>query len=162
MPTAPGRASDSGAVGRRDGPGTRPHDKRALNSFIEQALTEHEIRMLDAGAAVRTYCYVSDAVELMWRILLTGNETIYNVGGRHVTTIAALADTIGRLTGATVIPDPPWTGVAGAPDALHLDLTRVDTEFAKRQYIDLERGLSATIESQRDLYAGRGFNVSRA
>jgi len=144
------------------GPGTRPHDKRALNSFIERALTDHEIRMLDAGAAVRTYCYVSDAVELMWRILLTGNETVYNVGGRSITTIAALAGTIGRLTGAAVIPGPPQAGVAGAPNALHLDLTRVDAEFGKREYIGLEQGLSATIEWQRGLYAGRGHDVPHA
>jgi len=142
------------------GPGTRPHDRRALNSFIERALTEHEIWMLDAGVAVRAYCYVSDAVELMWRILLTGKETVYNVGGRHATTIAALAGTIGRLTGAAVIPGPSQAGVPGAPEALHLDLTRVDTEFGKREYIDLEEGLSATIEWQRGLYAGHGTDVS--
>ena len=143
------------------GPGTRPHDKRALNSFIERALTEGEIRMLDAGSAIRTYCYVSDAVELMWRILLNGNETVYNVGGRSATTIAALAGTIGRLTGARVIPGPSRAGVAGAPEALRLDLTRVDTEFGQREYIELEQGLSATIEWQRGLYAGRGPDPSR-
>lgn len=138
------------------GPGTRPHDKRALNSFIERALTEGEIRMLDAGAAVRTYCYVSDAVELMWRILFTGAETVYNVGGRSATTIAELAGAIGRLTGAAVFAGPPQAGVAGAPEALHLDLTRVETEFGAREYVGLEAGLAATIAWQRPFYAHAG------
>jgi nucleoside-diphosphate-sugar epimerase len=143
------------------GPGTRPHDKRALNSFIERALTEGEIRMLDAGAAVRTYCYVSDAVELMWRILFTGAETVYNVGGRSVTTIAELAGTIGRLTGAAVFPGSLQAGVAGAPEALRLDLTRVEAEFGPREYVGLEAGLSATIAWQRPFYEGREPGAAR-
>lgn len=135
------------------GPGTRPHDKRALNSFIERALTDGEIRMLDAGEAVRTYCYVADAVELMWAILLGGRETVYNVAGRSVTTIADLAAAIGRLTGVPVTRGPAGTGVAGAPQTLHLDLSRVDAEFGHRELVGLEQGLAATIEWQRHLYA---------
>jgi nucleoside-diphosphate-sugar epimerase len=134
------------------GPGTRPHDKRALNGFIEQALTSGEIRMLDAGAAVRTYAYVADAVDRLWRVLLTGRDTIYNVGGRQLTTIAGVAEIIGRLTGVTVTPGPAGTGVAGAPDALKLDLTRVNTEFGVPDEVPLEEGLAATIAWQRQLY----------
>lgn len=134
------------------GPGTRPHDKRALNTFIAQGLTTGEIRMFDAGGAVRTYGYVADAVERLWQILLAGRETVYNVGGRSVTTIAELAERIGRLTGARVVPGPPEAGVAGAPQALRLDLARVDAEFGEQNAIGLEEGLSATIEWQRSLY----------
>ena len=134
------------------GPGTRPHDKRALNAFIEQALTLGEIRMLDSGSAVRAYGYVADAVDRLWRILLTGHDTVYNVGGRQLTTIAGVAGLIGRLTGATVIPGPAGPGVAGAPDALRLDLTRVNAEFGEQDEVALEDGLAATIAWQRRLY----------
>lgn len=135
------------------GPGTRRHDRRALNSFVEQALTGGEIRMLDAGTAVRTYCYVSDAVDLLWRILLTGREAVYNVGGRSAATVAGLAAAIGRMTGATIRPGEAASGVAGAPDALTLDLTRVDREFGVQPGVSLEDGLEATIAWQRQLYS---------
>ena len=72
------------------GPGTREGDKRVLNSFIERGL-KGAITMLDRGEAKRTYCYVSDAVELMWKILLHGREPVYNVGGTSKTTIGELA-----------------------------------------------------------------------
>ncbi len=133
------------------GPGTRPHDRRALNSFVEQALTRGEIRMLDAGTAVRTYCYASDAVDLLWRILLTGRETVYNVGGRSVTTVAELAAQIGRMADAAVVPGEA-AGVAGAPDTLTLDLARVDREFGVQPAVTLVDGLEATIAWQRQLY----------
>lgn len=136
------------------GPGTRPHDQRALNSFVEKALVTGEIRMLDAGGAVRSFCYVADAVGVMMRIMAAGKEAVYNVGGHGVTTIGEVARTIGRLTGAVVIPGPPGTGVTGAPDALLLDLSRVDAEFGVFERTGLEQGLSATIDWQRDLYGG--------
>ncbi len=87
------------------GPGTRKHDKRALNSFIEKALCKRKIELLDAGTAVRTYCYVADIVELLWQILLYGNQPIYNVGGRSTVTIANLARIIADMTDAKVIAE---------------------------------------------------------
>lgn len=135
------------------GPGTRPHDRRALNSFIEQALTRGAIQMLDAGTAVRTYCYVADAVDVLWRILLTGRDTVYNVGGRSLTTVAELAHHIGRATGAAVRPGGADAGVAGAPETLSLDLTRVESEFGVHPAVDLVDGLAATIAWQKRLYS---------
>ncbi len=134
------------------GPGTRAHDRRALNSFIERACTEGVIRLLDDGSAIRSYCYVSDAVEVMWRILLEGRDTVYNVGGHGLTTIGAVATAIGRLTGASVVPGPPDAGVAGAPAAIRLDLNRVDREFGWTERVGLDDGLAATVAWQRRLY----------
>ena len=134
------------------GPGTRKHDKRALNSFIEKALCQRKIELLDAGTAVRTYCYVADTVELLWQILLYGKEPVYNVGGRSTVTIADLARMIADMTGVTVIFPPTEAEIAGAPEEVRLDLTRVETEFGKTEYVGLEEGLRATIEWQRELY----------
>jgi len=44
------------------------------------------------------------------------------------------------------------TEVAGAPEEVRLDLTRPETEFKKTNYVNLEDGLRATIEWQRQLY----------
>src|SRR3989344_5346427 len=63
------------------GPGTKTDDKRAINGFIGRAITERKIELMDAGEALRTYCYITDATQMMWNILLHGKENIYNVGG---------------------------------------------------------------------------------
>ena len=134
------------------GPGTRKHDKRALNSFVEMALCQNKIELLDTGKAVRTYCYVEDAVELMCKILLYGKESIYNVGGKTSVTIAELAKEIGQLANVPVIFPDEKNGVSGSPEQLLLDLTRIDTEFCKKEFISLHDGLQTTIEWQRGLY----------
>ncbi len=135
------------------GPGTRRNDKRALNAFIEKALCQRKIELLDAGKAVRTYCYVNDAIELMWQAALFGKLPLYNIGGHSSVTIADLARLIGNIAGVPVSFPQAQAEVAGAPAEVRLDLTRPETEFHKRDYVDLEEGLRRTIEWQRQLYA---------
>ena len=84
------------------GPGTRSDDRRAMSSFIGMALREKKITLLDAGLARRSYCYISDAGAMIWRILLGGREVIYNVGGEYRTTIAELAQKIGNILNVEV------------------------------------------------------------
>jgi nucleoside-diphosphate-sugar epimerase len=139
-------------LGHVYGPGTRKHDQRALNSFIERALCKKKIELLDSGAILRTYCYVSDAVELLWKILLYGKEPIYNVGGRSSVTIAGLAKIIGKIVNVPVIFPKIQEGILGAPHNIRLDMTKVEKEFGKTKYINLENGLRRTVDWQRELY----------
>ena len=134
------------------GPGTRKSDKRALNSFIEKALCQGKIELMDAGKAIRTYCYVSDAVELMWQAVLHGTQPVYNIGGHSTVTIGELARLVGQIVGVPVSFPAQSAEVAGAPEEVRLDLTRPETEFRKTGYVGLEQGLHATIEWQRQLY----------
>jgi UDP-glucuronate decarboxylase len=134
------------------GPGTRSHDSRALNAFIEKALLQDKIELLDTGSAVRTYCYVADIVELLWHILLIGKDTIYNVGGTSTITIAELAQKIGKLTGKSVTFPDTCCPSAGAPPVVKLDLSKSQVEFGKTEYVELEEGLKRTISWQRELY----------
>jgi UDP-glucuronate decarboxylase len=134
------------------GPGTRKSDKRALNSFIEKALCQGKIELMDAGKAIRTYCYVSDAVELMWQAALHGTQPVYNIGGHSTLTIGELARLVGQIVGVPVSFPAQSAEVAGAPEEVRLDLTRPETEFKKTDYVGLEQGLRATIEWQRQLY----------
>ena len=134
------------------GPGTRKGDKRAMNSFIEKALGQGKIELMDAGKAIRTYCYVSDAVELMWQAALHGTQPVYNIGGHSTVTIGELARLVGQIVGVPVLFPAQSAEVAGAPDEVRLDLTRPETEFKKTSYVSLEDGLRATIEWQRQLY----------
>ncbi|MFA5127519.1 MAG: NAD-dependent epimerase/dehydratase family protein [Patescibacteria group bacterium] len=135
------------------GPGTRVHDKRVLNSFIEKAIINSKIDLLDQGEAKRTYCYVSDAVEIMLNILLRGKESIYNVGGISQTTIRDLAINIGeQLSVPVVFPEETGTSVNGAPDDVKLNLDRVANEFGKKKFVSLKEGLAKTIEWQKNIY----------
>jgi nucleoside-diphosphate-sugar epimerase len=134
------------------GPGTRKGDKRAMNSFIEKALTLGKIELMDAGKAIRTYCYVSDAVELMWHAVLHGTQPVYNIGGHSTVTIGELAKLVGKLTGVPVTFPAQAAEVAGAPEEVRLDLSRPESEFKKTSYVSLEDGLRATIDWQRKLY----------
>lgn len=134
------------------GPGTRKHDKRVINSFIEKAICLGRIQLLDAGTVSRTYCYAADAAELLWRILLHGKHPLYNVGGHSTVTIAELAGLIAKMTDVEVVFPPRSAAIAGAPDQVQLDLTRVQTEFHKTDFLGLEQGLRRTIDWQRHLY----------
>jgi len=135
------------------GPGTKTGDRRVINSFIERGATQGKITLLDMGAAKRTYCYVSDAVEILWNILLRGNEPIYNVGGLSRTTIAELAQKIGHYMKVPVEFPKDAQELGGAPDDVYLDMSRVQKEFKKTQYISFNEGLIQTIEWQKALYS---------
>ncbi|MFZ2620999.1 MAG: NAD-dependent epimerase/dehydratase family protein [Minisyncoccia bacterium] len=135
------------------GPGTKKDDKRVLNSFIGRALTEKKINMMDDGSALRTYCYITDAVWMMWKILLEGKDNIYNVGGISRTTIADLAKLIGKNLKVPVnIPKSEKQALVGAPEDVSLNLDKVKNEFGKKDFVSLEVGVKKTIEWQKVLY----------
>ena len=142
----------SARLGDVYGPGTRKHDKRALNSFIEKALFKQKIDLLDAGTAMRTYCYVVDALELIIKVLFYGKQALYNIGGHSYTSIAELAKMIGEITNVPVIFPSNKIQVAGSPEITQLDMGRVETEFGKTEYVELKEGLKRTISWQRELY----------
>ena len=134
------------------GPGTKPKDARVLNNFIEKALIKGEIALLDRGEAKRTYCYISDAAEIFWKILFFGKEPLYNVGGVSRITIAELAQLIAKQTGVSVKFPKISKGLKSAPDDVYLDLTKIKNEFKKVNFTPLDKGLKTTIEWQKKLY----------
>ncbi len=135
------------------GPGTRAGDKRVINEFILRGL-RGEISLLDHGHARRTYCYVTDAVEMLWNIMLDGADAIYNVGGRSRISIRELALKIGGYLNVPVVfPVDTPDGLAGAPEDVYLDMTKAEREFGKSEYVDFREGLKRTIEWQRLYYA---------
>lgn len=134
------------------GPGTKRKDARVLNNFIEKALTTGEIELLDKGKAKRTYCYISDAAEMFWKILFFGKEPLYNVGGTSRVTIAELAQLIAKQTGVPVKFPKVSKGIKSAPDDVYLDLTKIRKEFKKVNFTSLDKGLKTTIEWQKKLY----------
>jgi UDP-glucuronate decarboxylase len=118
-------------------------DTRALNHFVNQAILGKKIRLMDDGSAKRTYLYVEDAVKILWDIFLKGTQVVYNVGGRSKITIKELAEIIGKITGTPVyLGDKP---LAGAPEEVGMDISRILKEFGDRKFITLEEGLRKMI-----------------
>lgn len=127
------------------GPGVSYNDSRVLPSFIRKGLNGR-IELLDSGDALRTFCYVSDAIEMIWFVLLYGKHALYNIGNTDVTTVRDLAGTIGRILGVPVEIPEAQTGIAGAPRAARLDISRYLSEANKAGFVPLEDGLGSTIE----------------
>lgn len=143
------------------GPGTRTDDARVINDFIRKAILEKKIELKDSGSSMRTYLYVTDAVEILFNILFKGGQGVYNVGGHSRTSILDLAGAIGNITGIPVSsPGSNQTGVTGAPDDVYLDMTRAETEFGKKDYVSLTTGLQKTIEWQTYLYAETNLGIN--
>lgn len=131
------------------GPGTKKHDTRVINEFIEQALTTGEIKMKDTGAQYRTYLYVEDAAQMMLDVLFKGKDVVYNIGGISSLRICDLAKLVADLSGSDwEMGNEP---IIGAPESVFLDITKINNEFP-RKYVSIEEGLKRTIEFQKELY----------
>ena len=146
-----GFKTNSARLAHTFGPGTRPGDKRVIMSFIEKAL-QGQIEMLDKGKALRTYCYVSDAVRMMWNILLYGKEPIYNVAGNSQTSIANLARIIGKELSIPVIFPEQENGLSGAPEDVQLEMSKFENEFGHLPLLGLEEGLKRTVNWYKKTY----------
>jgi UDP-glucuronate decarboxylase len=149
---ASGVRASSARVALAYGPGTKPGDRRVINSFIERGITQGAITLQDMGIAKRTYCYISDTVEILFNILLRGKEPIYNVGGFSRITIGELALKIGAYLNKPVKFPEDSQELGGAPDDVFLDMSMVKRDFNKTQYVSFDKGLAQTIEWQKSLY----------
>jgi nucleoside-diphosphate-sugar epimerase len=136
------------------GPGARLDDERVLNQLIIRSLKEKELRLKGSGNGIRTYCYISDAVDLLLQIFLLGSGDIYNVGGYSRITITELASLIAKLTGVEFVPETSQI-VDYSPAEVSLDISKVLELGGKNSFITLEEGLANTIDWYRKLLEGK-------
>jgi UDP-glucuronate decarboxylase len=134
------------------GPGTRVDDQRVINQFIQKALLTKKITLQDMGEALRTYCYVSDAIEIMLNILHRGSRPVYNVGGKSRTSIVSLARIIGEVLNVPVELPSNLISMSDAPEDVSLSLELIKQDFGKTSYLPLSDGLRKTIQWQKRLY----------
>jgi nucleoside-diphosphate-sugar epimerase len=132
------------------GTGTKINDKRVLHEFIDKALINGEIKMVDAGKATRAYCFIEDSLEMMLNVLFYGKENVYNIGSKDSISILGLAQLISwKIDGVNVLTHPEGMSVIGSPKNIVLDISRYEKEFGKKEFIPLEVGLNDVIEWQR-------------
>ena len=115
-------------------------------------MTRNLIKLRDQGAAMRSYCYVTDAVEMLLNMLMSGHEAIYNVGSPILISIRDLAKTISELTDSELVVPEGDDSIKGAPKSLQMNYHRIVSEFGAIDYIPLRNGLERTILWQRGLY----------
>jgi len=82
------------------GPRMRLNDGRALPNFIYQALTGQPITVYGDGTQTRSFCYVSDLVEGIYRLMQSEEHQPTNIGNPQEITIAEFAQRVKSLTGS--------------------------------------------------------------
>jgi dTDP-glucose 4,6-dehydratase len=80
------------------GPRMRINDGRAIPNFIAQALRQKPMTMYGDGSQTRSFCYVSDLVEGLSRLLLSKINTPVNLGNPHEMTLLELAEKVRRAS----------------------------------------------------------------
>ena len=134
------------------GPGTRVGDARVLNSLIEKSIRNNSIDLMDSGRAIRTYCYITDVVEMFMNILLDGTGFIYNVGGISKLSILDMANKIGELSNRMVNVPEMDNQMLGSPKTVNISIDKYTKEFGKTKFVTFDDGLRRTIDWQRKLY----------
>ncbi|MBC7919993.1 MAG: SDR family oxidoreductase [Ferruginibacter sp.] len=81
------------------GPRMRLDDGRALPAFISQALRGEDLTVFGDGSQTRSFCYVDDLIEGIYRLLLSDYPYPVNVGNPNEITIKQFAEEIIKLTG---------------------------------------------------------------
>jgi dTDP-glucose 4,6-dehydratase len=126
------------------GPRMRVKDGRAIPAFISQALQNQPITVFGEGHQTRSFCYVSELVDGLYRLLTSQQNMPVNLGNPAEMTIAELAETIRRKTGSkspiVFEPLPVDDPKVRQPD---ISLARKLLGWSPR--VSLDEGLTATI-----------------
>lgn len=126
------------------GPRMRPNDGRAIPAFIPQALKNEPITIFGDGAQTRSFCYVSDLVEGIYRLLTSNYNEPVNIGNPAEMTIKQMAEKIIELTGSQselVFKELP----VDDPKVRQPDIGLAKSLFNWNPKIELSEGLSRTI-----------------
>ncbi|MBO0591351.1 SDR family oxidoreductase [Cellulophaga sp. E16_2] len=81
------------------GPRMRLNDGRVVPAFMGQALRGEDITVFGDGSQTRSFCYIDDQVEGIYRLLMSDYSNPINIGNPHETTILEFAQEIIKLTG---------------------------------------------------------------
>lgn len=133
------------------GPRMRPDDGRVVSNFIVQALLGEPLTIYGDGKQSRSFCYVSDLIEGIWRLFFRCEEgEPVNIGNPGEFTIRELADEVLAATGSPAglrhVPLP-----TDDPKVRRPDIRRARELFGWEPVVGLPEGLERTIAYFRDL-----------
>ena len=134
------------------GPRMRPRDGRVVSNFIVQALNGEPITIYGDGSQTRSFCYVADEIDGIFRLYTRGDSGPTNVGNPDEYTVGQLAELVVELTGTTApIVYHPLPG--DDPKQRKPDITRARTMLGWEPRVPVREGLALTIEHFRSLIA---------
>ncbi|HUF23522.1 MAG TPA: UDP-glucuronic acid decarboxylase family protein [Vicinamibacterales bacterium] len=127
------------------GPRMRVRDGRAVPNFIAQALRGEDVTVYGPGTQTRSFCYVTDLVDGILRLMESKTNDPVNIGNPAELTIQGMAETIIRMTGsASRIVYQPLP--EDDPKVRKPDITRAKEILGWEPKVDLEEGLTRTID----------------
>jgi dTDP-glucose 4,6-dehydratase len=132
------------------GPRMRLNDGRVLPAFIGQALRGEDLTVFGDGSQTRSFCYVDDLVEGIYRLLLSDYSYPVNVGNPDEITISEFAEEIIKLTGTkqkVIYEDLPKDD----PKQRQPDITKAKELLGWQPTVNREEGLKITYEYFKSL-----------
>ena len=135
------------------GPRMRLRDGRAVPAFMSQALQGEEVTVFGDGTQTRSFCYVSDLVAGILKLMASSTNEPVNIGNPHEVSIEEIARTIIRLvrSASTIVyRELP----VDDPKQRKPDITRARTLLGWEPKVGLEEGLLETVEYFRGKVAG--------
>jgi intein/homing endonuclease len=132
------------------GPRMRLNDGRVVPNFIGQALRGEDLTVYGDGSQTRSFCYVSDEVEGIYRLMMSDYTLPVNIGNPEEHTILEFAEIILRMIGGgskIVFNELP----VDDPKQRRPDITKAQELLGWEPKVSLEQGLKETIKYFRDI-----------
>jgi dTDP-glucose 4,6-dehydratase len=127
------------------GPRMRLNDGRVVPAFLSQALLRKPISVFGDGKQTRSFCYCSDLIEGIYRLMMSDTEMPVNIGNPREMTMLEFAEAVNKATGArSAIKFKPLP--KDDPKMRQPDITRAKKLLKWEPKVTLEEGLAKTIE----------------
>jgi dTDP-glucose 4,6-dehydratase len=127
------------------GPRMRPHDGRAIPTFLRQALQDRPITVFGDGSQTRSFCYVDDEIRGLIALAESGHHMPVNIGNPNEFTLLELAKTVIEVSGSgseIVFEALPTDD----PQVRQPDITLAREILGWEPKVSLREGLERTIE----------------
>jgi dTDP-glucose 4,6-dehydratase len=122
------------------GPRMRPHDGRAIPTFVRQALSGEPLTVFGDGSQTRSFCYVDDMIRGLYLLATSGEHLPVNLGNPDEFTLLELANVVLKVTGSSspiVFEALP----VDDPQVRQPDITRARQVLGWEPEVPLEEGL---------------------
>lgn len=127
------------------GPRMRLRDGRVVPAFISQALTGQPLEVFGTGSQTRSFCFVDDLIDGIWRLSQTDHAEPVNIGNPSEYTILQFAELIKKITGSKseIIHKPLPTD---DPKQRRPDIAKARDLLGWQPKVTVEEGLKRTIQ----------------